>query len=221
MDLRMAIKWIDEGIIDFSQLILHNYKNIGLNEAEAFVLIELQKQSKAGVTFLNPKKMVKNLSMTLEELLGVLDRMIQHNFLSMKMVKNENGKEAEVFDLNDTVSKILKFNHQEMDEIPTNPSKKYATNEEELVDLIEKEFQKQLTPLEIEVLGKWVAEDRFPIFDIKKAVLDAKKANKNSLSYVDSLLLKRAAAAKKEETAQTPPVEPEALKTFFESWPKK
>lgn len=221
MELRLAIKWIDEGIIDFSQLILRNFKNIGLNEAEAFVLIELHKQSKAGVTFLNPKKMVKNLSMTLEELLGVLDRLIQNKYLSMKMVKNENGKEAEVFDINDTVDKILKFNHQEMDDVIINQPKKYATTEEELVDLIEKEFQKQLTPLEIEILRKWVAEDRYPLFDIKKAVLDAKKGNKNSLSYVDGILLKRAVAAKKEKAAQTSPVEPEALKTFFDSWLKK
>ena len=32
MDLRLVRKWIDEGIIDFKELILQNYKNIGLTE---------------------------------------------------------------------------------------------------------------------------------------------------------------------------------------------
>jgi DNA replication protein len=221
MDLQLAIKWIDDGIIDFNQMILQNYKNIGLNETEAFVIIELQKQSKAGITFLNPKKIVKNVSITLDQLLNVLDNLIRNNYLSMEIIKNGSGKEAEVFHLNHTVDKILKYSHQVMDDLVIGQPKKYATSEEELVDLIEKQFQKQLTPLEIEIIRKWVGEDRYPIFDIRKALLDALKANKTSLSYVDGILLKRQTAAKKEKEVKYNGTEPEALKTFFESWPKK
>lgn len=221
MDLQLAIKWIDDQIIDFSQMILQNYKYIGLNETEALIIIELQKQSKAGVTFLNPKKIVKTVALTLDELLVVLDRLIQNNYLFMEIVKNESGKEAEIYHLNNTVEKILKYNHQVMDELQISQPKKYATSEEELVDLIEKQFQRQLTPLDIEIIRSWVAENRYSLLDIKKAVLDATKANKNTLGYVDGILLKRQHAVKQEKEVKYASQEPEALKTFFESWPKK
>jgi len=221
MDLKLAIKWIKDGIIDFNQMILQNYKGIGLNETEAFLIIELEKQAQAGNTFLNPKKMIKNVSLSMDELLAVLDRLIKNGFLKMEFVKNESGKEGEVFDVNDTVEKILKYNHQLMDDLVISQPKTYTTSEEELVDLIESQFQKQLTPLEIEIIRKWVGEDRYPILSIKKALLDAAKANKASLSYVDGILLKRNNAEKKAKDVKYTSEEPEALKTFFESWPKK
>ncbi|HOW37978.1 MAG TPA: DnaD domain protein [Candidatus Izemoplasmatales bacterium] len=221
MDYRLAKKWIDEGIIDFKELILQNYKDIGLNETEAFILIELHKQSKAGVKYLNPKKLIKNVALPMEELLGVLDRLLQNGFLSMEIVKTEAGKEAEVFSLGQTVEKIIKHSNRVLDELTLESPKTYATSEEELVDLIEKQFQKQLTPLEIEIIRKWVGEDRYSIFDIKKALLDAIKANKSSLSYVDGILLKRAHAVQKGKETQYAAQEPEALKAFFDSWIKK
>jgi DNA replication protein len=221
MDLQLAIKWIDDRIIDFSQLILQNYKYIGLNETEAFIIIELQKQSKAGITFLNPKKIVKNIALPLDELLEVLDRLIQNNFLSMEIVLTDSGKEAEIYHLNHTVEKILKYNAFVLEEVAKRQPKTYATSEEELVDLIEKQFQRQLTPLDIEIIRSWVAQDRYSMLDIKKALLDAVKANKSTLGYVDGILLKRQNMIKKEKEVKYASQEPEALKTFFESWPKK
>lgn len=221
MNLPLTIKWINDGIIDFSQLILQNYNNIGLNETDAFVIIELHKQFKSGITSIDPKKIVNKVSVSLDELLVILNRLMQDNFLSMEIVMTESGKEAEIFNLNNAVEKILKYNHQIMDGLVINQAKTFATSEEELVDMIENQLQKQLTPLEIEIIRKWIAEDRYPIFDIKKALLDAVKANKASLSYVDGILLKRHNIDKKNKAEQSLAEEPEALKTFFESWPKK
>jgi DNA replication protein len=221
MDLRLAQKWIEEGIIDFKELVLQNYKDIGLNETEAFILIELHKQSKAGVKYLNPKKLIKNVALPMEQLLAVLDRLLQNGFLSMEIVQTETGKEAEVFTLWKTVEKIIKHCNRVLDELSLSGSKTYATSEEELVDLIEKQFQKQLTPLEIEIIRKWIGEDQYPIFDIKKALLDAVKANKASLSYVDGILLKRSSMVRKAKETSYDAQEPEALKAFFDSWAKK
>lgn len=221
MDLRLVRKWIDEGIIDFKELILQNYKNIGLTETDAFILIELRKQSKAGMSYLNPNKLVKNVAISLDELLVVLEGLIQKNFLTLAIVKNTQGKEAETFSLDPTVEKILRYNNQVLDDVILREPPKYATSEEELVDLIETQFQKQLTPLEIEIIRKWVGEDRYPLFDIKKALLDAVKANKTSLGYVDGILLKRGLAAKKEREVPYSAPEPEALKKFFDSWTAK
>lgn len=221
MDLRLVRKWIDEGIIDFKELILQNYKNIGLNETDAFILIELRKQSKAGMSFLNPKKLVKNVAISLDELLLVLEGLIQKGFLSLEIVKTPAGKEAETFSLDPTVEKIVRYNNQVLDDVVLRETPKYATSEEELVDLIETQFQKQLTPLEVEIIRKWIGEDRYPLFDIKKALLDAVKANKTSLGYVDGILLKRSVAAKKEREVPYSAPEPEALKAFFDSWTAK
>ncbi len=220
MDTELFIKLIDEGIIDFNKMILKNYKLLGINETEAFVIIELHNQKKKGGTFLNPAKIVKNLSMSADDLLPILDGLIKKGLIYIDIVVNESGKESEVFQMTKVVTMIINHYQKAIEEAIVNKPKNYATQEEELVDLLETEFQKQLTPLEIEIIRKWVSEDKFSVLDIKKAVLDAIKANKYTLSYVDGILVKRRTAQNKTKEVEYKKEDSAALKTFFESWQK-
>ncbi len=220
VETELIIKLIDEGIIDFGKMILKNYRHLGINETEAFVIIELFNQKKKGSTFLNPNKIVKNLSMTMDDLLPILDQLIKKGLISIEIVVNDAGKESEIFKITKVVTLIMDRYRQTIEDEVLNKPKKFASQEEELVELIETEFQKQLTPLEIEIIRKWVSEDHFTLLDIKKAILDAIKANKFNLSYVDGILVKRRAQYKKSQEVSYKSEEPEALKAFFESWQK-
>lgn len=221
MDTELMVKLIEDGVLDFNKLILKNYKHLGINEAEAFVLIELNNQKKKGATFLNPSKLVKNLSLTIDELMSVLELLMKKGLVTIEMVVNESGKEAEIFHMNKAFSMILEHYKKTIEESIIVPkTKKFGSQEEELVDLIETEFQKQLTPLEIEIIRKWVSEDQFDTLEIKKAILDAIKANKYTLSYVDGILVKRRTASKKSKEVAYKSEDSEALKAFFDSWQK-
>lgn len=221
MDTELMVKLIEDGVLDFNKLILKNYKHLGINEAEAFVLIELNNQKKKGATFLNPSKLVKNLSLTIDELMSVLELLMKKGLVTIEMVVNESGKEAEIFHMNKAISMILEHYKKTIEESIIVPkTKKFGSQEEELVDLIETEFQKQLTPLEIEIIRKWVSEDQFDTLEIKKAILDAIKANKYTLSYVDGILVKRRTASKKSKEVAYKSEDSEALKAFFDSWQK-
>ena len=77
MDTELIVKLIEDGVLDFNKLILKNYKQLGINEAEAFVLIELNNQKKKGATFLNPSKLVKNLSLSIDELMAILEQLMK------------------------------------------------------------------------------------------------------------------------------------------------
>jgi len=221
MDLMLTKKMIEDEIIDFDKLVLKNYKAIGLSEIEAFVIIELHHQMKQGNTFLNPSKIIKNITISKDELLEILDSLMKRQFLSIRLKKQKNGKETEIFLLDDTIQKILNNYANSINDELINQPKQYATNAEEIVDLVETQFQKQLTPLEVEIIQKWLDEDKFDILDIKKALLDAIKANKTSLSYVDGVLLRRRLKQNKKSETTYDPDKSAALKAFFDSWDKK
>ncbi len=221
MDYLLVKKLIDDGIIDFDKMIIKNYKAIGLSEVEAFIILELHQQMKQGNTFLNPTKIIKNITITKDDLLIILDGLIKRQYLSIRLKKTKSGKETEIFLLDDTIQKILVNYQLTIKNEMINQPKKFATNAEEIVDLIESQFQKQLTPLEIEIIQKWLDEDKFDFLDIKKALLDAIKANKTSLSYVDGILIKRRQKAKNASEVNYDPQKSEALKVFFDSWDKK
>lgn len=220
MDTELMLKLIEDGILDFNKLILKNYKFLGINETEAFVLIELNSQKKKGITFLNPSKLIKNLSLSMDDLILVLDQLIKKGLLTIESKINDNGKETEFYHMNKAIKIIIDHYIKAIEDARVNKNKKFGSLEEEIVDIIETEFQKQLTPLEIEIIRKWVTEDHFEVLDIKKAILDAIKANKYTLSYVDGILVKRRASKKKEKEVSYNLENAEALKTFYESWIK-
>lgn len=220
MSVKLIKQLIDDGIIDFGRLILKHYRAIGLNETEAMILIELSSQLQNGSTLINPAKMTEKLVLPIEELHSMLDRLITGGFIAIGFEKNASGKEIEVFRLDDTIAKIAKIYQKKAQDSEAAP-KKYATDAEEIVDLVETHFQKQLKPLEIEIIGKWLTEEKYPLVLIKQALLDAVRVNKTSLSYVDTLLLKRQMKTVKPAEVTYDAAQPEALKTFFDSWNKK
>jgi DNA replication protein len=220
MDLMLIKRLLQDNILDFDKLVLAKYKTVGLSETEAMLLIELRKQSMQGSTRLQPIVLSESFKLSLDHVYTILDRLIQGGFLTIDIVKNDEGKETEVYSLEQTALKLLSEIEKQIELERAQLSKTYATMEEAIVDLLETNLHKQLVPLEIEIIQKWVSEYHYDFLSIRQAVLDTVKANRQSLSYADSLLLKRA-KAKAKKTELTPQTEkPEALKTFFDSWPK-
>lgn len=217
MEYAIIKKMIEDEIVDFDKLLLQNYKKIGLTEIEAFLLIELHKQRKTGETVISPSKLVKKLTISEDKVFSTLDNLITKQYLTIRLVRQENDKETEDFSLDNTIHKLIDVYRTNIKNNIVNSDKTYATVEEEIVDIIEQQFQKQLKPLEIELIQKWVNEDNYSLDLIKKSILDAVKANKSTLSYVDGVLLKRSKNMSKSKK-QYKPEKSEALKAFFDSW---
>jgi len=221
MDYAVIKKLIEENIIDFDKMLLKNYKQIGLSEVEAFLLIELHSQKKSGVTFISPSKLTKKLTLPEDKVLKLLDGLIQRKYLVIRLIKQANNKETEDFSLDVTVEKLIdvyktKIKHEIIDS-----EKIYDTVEEEIVDLLENQFQKQLKPSEIELIQQWINQDNYSLDDIKKALLDSVRANKTSISYVDGVLLKRSKNTHAKTKKKYKPEKSEALKAFYDSWEQK
>ncbi len=221
MDYAIIKKLIEEEILDFDKMLLKNYKKIGLSEIEAFLLIELHRQKKGGETFISPTRLVKKLTISEDKLLQVLDGLIAKKYLIIRLVKHDNEKETEDFSLDNTVSKLIEIYKNQIRLEVTNTDHIYETKEEEIVDLLETQFQKQLKPLEIELIQKWINEDGYSVEEIKRSILDAIKANKSSISYVDGMLLKRSKLNKNTDKTKYNPEKSEALKAFFDTWEQK
>lgn len=220
MDYAIIKQMVKDEIIDFNKLLLQNYKKIGLTEIEAFVLIELHNQRKTGKTVISPSKLVKKLTISEEKLFSILDGLVIKQYLSIHLVKDKDKKETEDFSLDNTIFKLIEVYKTGIKNSIIHSDNLYETIEEEIVDILEKQFQRQLKPLEIELIQKWINEDNYSVEIIKRSILDAVKANKTSLSYVDGVLLKRSKNKTKSKKVYKPE-KSEALKAFFDSWEQK
>lgn len=217
MEVLILKKMINEGIVDFDKLLKKTYKELGLTELEAFLLMELNYLKNKGIDFITPKILTKKLTISEEDAMKLLEKLMQNKYLSFSIMKGENGKQKETFNIDLTYRKILEY-YQDLivTEMMTSDST-YDTLEDEIVELLEKNFQKQLKPLEVEMITKWIHEYKYTKEDIKEAVFSALKANRYSISYLDGVLLKKRQVNQEVKVKRTGKKKSKVLKDFLES----
>ncbi len=217
MEVLVLKKLIKEGIIDFDKLLKITYKDLGLSEMEAFLLMELNALKIKGVNFVTPKILTKKLTITEEDAFALLEGLMTKKFLSFVITKNKNNKQTESFDIDATYQKIMDYYQSKIKEELLTSENEYETLEEEIVELLEKNFQKQLKPIEVELIIKWVNEYKYTKEDIKEAIFMAVKAHKYSISYLDGVLLQKRQIDQGVKVRKTNKKKSTVLKEFLES----
>jgi DNA replication protein len=217
MEVLILKRMIKEGMVDFDKLLKKTYKDLGLSELETFLLMELNALKIKDIHFVTPKILTKKLTITEEEALNLMDELLRKKYLNFVLIKGENGKQKESFDIDLTYRKIIEYYQDKVINEMMKTEYTYDTLEEEIVEIIERNFQKQLTPLEVELIMKWVKEYKYTKDDIKEAVLSAIKANKYSISFLDSVLLKKRQVNQDIKVRKTGKKKSKVLKDFLES----
>jgi DNA replication protein len=217
MEVLILKKMIKEGIVDFDKLLKNTYRDLGITELEAFLLMELNTLKVNGIDFVTPKTLTKKLTITETEAHTLMENLMKKKYLNFELIKKANGKQAESFNIDLAYRRILEhYQNSIMDEIMTTENE-YESLEEEVVELLEKNFQKQLKPLEIELITKWIHEYKYTKEDIKDAIFKAIKANRYSISYLDGVLLKKRQINQNIKVRKSPKPKSKALKEFLES----
>ncbi len=173
---------IKDNIINFEKLIIDKYSLLGLDECEVIILIKLFNLLNSGNKF-SINYLSKNMSITEEVIRNKLVDLINNQFITLKLV-NKN----EIYSLDDTFKRLSDLlENEEQDE-----NKSDLNNDiTKIVALLEKEFKKMLSPIELELVRKWIYEDKFSYEKIYNAILETLKLNKKSIQYVDIILNKK------------------------------
>lgn len=180
MDINEMKRLIRHNIVDFTELVLNNYNKLGLDETDAVIIIKLSYLLNKNVNFIQPKQLAEMLSISPQTTSKRLNNLMDRGFVKIKLAKDARGKETETFDLDHIILRILKEDFEN----------KEQTSDHDLVSLFEDEFQKILSPLDIQIINKWIDEDNYTKDQIKEALFKAVKANRRSINYVDGILLK-------------------------------
>lgn len=174
--------FLKNNLIDFEKLIIDKYSFLGLDEVEVIILVKLHKLLSTGNKF-SIDYISKNMTVSETIIRDKLVTLINNQFITLKLVDK-----SEIYSLDDTFKRLAELlEKEEVDDI------KNEINEDikKIVSLLEKEFNKMLTPLELETVYKWINDDKFSYDKIYEAVLETLKYKKNSIQYVDVLLNKK------------------------------
>lgn len=172
---------IDNKSIDKLSFLLNYYHLINLSEVELVLVmhIELLISNNLLVT---SKSLVKKMNCSKE----CVDKTI-NTLVKRKYIVFDNYSSHNAIDISNVYDSII-------EKLDTSIINSLETSEEKqkknLVDVFSKEFQKILSPFEIEEIKDWsnMYSDELIIYALKEAV----KMNKLSLKYIEKIIIQQA-----------------------------
>lgn len=174
--------FLKNNTIDFEKLIIDKYSFLGLDEVEVIILVKLNKLLNSCQKF-SIDYFTKNMTISEEIIREKLVTLINNQFIDLKLVNK-----SEIYSLDDTFKRLVSLLEKEEAE---EEKEDLNTDCAKIVAILEKEFKKMLSPLELELVHKWVYEDKFDYSKIYNAIIETLKYKKTSVQYVDVVLNKK------------------------------
>ena len=156
---------------------LRMYKDFNINLDEFVLLAYLYNKD---MIIFNPEKISDDLKIDLLMVMQCISNLEDKGLVCVNTVKNERGIMEEVLNVNPLFTKITQKLIEEL-----NVKEKEEIN---IHELIEREFNRRLSPLEHEVIDEW-EKNNFSKELIKEAVREASINGVNNLRYIDKILI--------------------------------
>lgn len=174
-------KLIKSKTISFNETLIKNYVKLNLNEIEAMILMILYNQQDEGNSYLSIKALHNKVSISLEDLSNYVMLLVQKGMIEILI--DEEGKET--FNLNQIIDKLGEIlDNNKVDEY----DKTFIVSE--IISFVEKVYVKPLASADLLIVNDWV-DNNYDLEDIKKAVLQSTHVQKQSLKYVDAILVNK------------------------------
>lgn len=155
------------------QILLFNYKKLGLTEMELIVIIYLWNDIDNNY---NPKKISNDLDLEMKDVLEIINNLSEKGFLNLSIMKINNVRN-EIINL-DLLYEKLAF---------TLIKKETKKGDSGLFELYEKELGRGLTPTEYEIINGWLDSDyseELILLALKEAVYNGV----TSFRYIDRIV---------------------------------
>jgi DNA replication protein len=191
----MLLASLKEGTVDVPYVLLKHYRRMKLTELEVMLIIQL-------IAFIDKEK---NDFPTLEEIQARMSASVDHVIGSMQKLINEkymaidenidaaSGIQYERYNLEPLYEKLAEIYVEEQlakaAAQRANEEKENGSSGKDVYSIIEKEFARPLTPMELETISNWLDKDQYREELILAALKEAVFAGKVHFRYIDRILL--------------------------------
>ncbi|MGV3488118.1 MAG: DnaD domain-containing protein [Tuberibacillus sp.] len=181
MEKQWIVELITKGQAVIPRLLIENYSQIGLNEAECMLIIHLYTSINEGNPFPTPDELAAKMSCNTLQCAEQLRHLIQRGFLDI--VQDMDGQVyTEKYSLNGLWEKLASYF------ILSQKNEAQMEQEDALYTIFEKEFGRPLSPIECETLAMWMDQDHHTAEMIKAALREAVISGKLNFRYIDRIL---------------------------------
>ena len=174
-------KLIRSNVISLNEVLIQNYKNIGLDEIDMTILVLLNFQKLNQDNALSTNSLAEKMTLNENEISERILSLLQKGYLELII---DDVTSQEKFSLDPVIEKISALLSEEP---------KQETNQEmvqKVVEYCQKIYQRILSVEELKIVHMWV-DDNYSYEEMSEAVFDSLKAKKTQIKYADAILVNR------------------------------
>ena len=185
MDEKLFSKFLNSGNTDLSNLIIQNYRRVGMTDQELIIYLNLQMYAQRGDQFPLVTKIAENTGFQEADIYNGIQNLIKIGVIELKTVI-ENHQQRDIYSLTPIFERLQALFIQDDN---SNSQKKLMSDTEELFKKIEVEFGRPISPIEQEQVHQWIDDDHYSIQLIQLALREAVLNQAYSLKYMDRILI--------------------------------
>lgn len=184
---QLMVTSLQSGTVNIPYGLLKFYKQLNLSEAEAMLLMHiLSFREIEGKTFPTVHELQERMSVPAKDVVKYLRELVKKQYIAIVEETDENGLRGSRYDVQPLFEKLADCYIQQMG---ARVIQKEEQREAGLVTKFEQEFGRPLSPMECEILVKWLEEDRLSDELILAALKEAVFTGKLNFKYIDRILL--------------------------------
>ena len=169
--------------VDFSYILLDNYRNFGLSETELAVLFMIDHLLRQGNDLVTSDLLSLKMNLKTHEIDKILSELVKNEYLSYET--SDEGMRTSLSPLKEKLYKA--FERTLAKDRQNLLSEQRAAALSRLYDVYEKRLNRVLSPLENDLIGNWL-DAGYTEKEIRDALEDALSQRKRSLKSVDKIL---------------------------------
>lgn len=178
-------EYLAGGETTVSNLLLKNYTKLGLDTNEFMLWLQLHAAHQAGEDFPDLTIIAKNMGNTIEKIYGVLNSLVEKEFVTLETALDESGKQSDRYNLMPAYEKLNILKEQERFEAE---EKNDLAAQKKMLRSFEQEFGRPLSPIEYQKIGYWLNEDHYSPSLIELALQEAVLNQAYNFKYIETVL---------------------------------
>lgn len=180
------MEFIKQGQTTLSNMVLHQYSQLGLTNEEFILFIQISSSLQAGNDFPDLELIAGRMGIKTTEVYDLVHQLLAKKMLTIVPVSEDDGKKHDRYSFELLYRKLAVLTEKSQQKVT---EKDAAFEKEQVYNQIEEEFGHPLSPIEMETIDAWLKKDQYSPELITAALREAVLSRAYSLKYMDKILL--------------------------------
>jgi DNA replication protein len=179
------------GHVNIPLLLLQTYSLLKLSDLETMLIIQLLAfTTQEGKEFPTVEEIQARLSSSQEQVIKALQKLLKDQWITIEeRIDPVSGIQYERYELEGVFRKLSVYISDDMKKQSLLNQKTEPKEGKDIFSIIEREFARPLTPMELEMITNWLDKDQYKEDIIIAALKEAVFAGKVHFNYLDRILL--------------------------------